>query len=137
MLDILTEECECGEGQDVNMGFVGFLKPARDHFIGQFLLQQMGAVRSYVLERQQPIRIILISEIYSPPRITREMAEGKRKHIAFGFAMDLTVNDPSDDAVGFQSIRQRQQGVSFFRGGRTLTSLQDRPLARPSAHGWL
>ena len=33
MMDIPTEE-----GQDIDMGFVGSLEPARDDFIGQILL---------------------------------------------------------------------------------------------------
>ena len=45
MMDIPTEE---RGKQDVDMGFVGSLEPARDDFIGQILLQQMGAGRSYV-----------------------------------------------------------------------------------------
>ena len=72
MMDIPTEE-----GQDIDMGFVGSLEPARDDFIGQILLQQMGAGRSYIRERQQTVRRILVSEIYSLPRITKEVAQGK------------------------------------------------------------
>ena len=83
------------EGATADIGLVGSLEPARDDFIGQILLQQMGAGRSYVRERQQAVRRILISEIYSPPRITKEATQGKWKHIAPGFALDLTVNDPS------------------------------------------
>ena len=73
MLDILTEEGEGGEGQDANMGFVGSLEPGRDDFIGQFLLRMMGAGRSYVRERQQAARRILVSEIYSPPGSQRKL----------------------------------------------------------------
>ena len=48
MMDIPTEE---RGNQDVDMGFVGCLEPARDDFIGQILLQQMGAGRNYVCKR--------------------------------------------------------------------------------------
>ena len=37
MLDIPAEEGR--DGQDVDMGLVGSLEPARDDFIGQILLQ--------------------------------------------------------------------------------------------------
>ena len=60
MLDIPAEEF-----QDIDMGldFVGSLEPARDDFIGQILLQQMGAGRSYIREKRQAVRRILVSEI--------------------------------------------------------------------------
>ena len=45
MLDIPTEEDEGGEGQDVNMGFVGSLEPGRDDFIGQLLLHMVGELQ--------------------------------------------------------------------------------------------
>ena len=73
MLDIPTEEDEEGEGQDVKMVFLGSLESGRDEFIGQFLLQMMGAGRSYVRERQQSARRILVSEIYSLSRITKRL----------------------------------------------------------------
>ena len=78
------------------MGFVGSLESGRNDFIGQFLLQMIGAGRSCVRERQQTVRRILVSEIYSLLRITKEVTQGKWKHIAPGFALDLTANDPSD-----------------------------------------
>ena len=116
MLEIPTEESEGGEGQDVNMGFVGFLEPGRDGVIGQILLQQLGAGRSYVRKRQQAIRRIIISEIYSHPRITKEIAEGKWKHIAPGFALDLTVNDPSDGMPwDFNRSGERKNAVACLR----------------------
>ena len=89
MMEIPTEE---RGNQDVDMGFIGSLEPARHDFIGQILLQQMGAGRSYIRERQQAVRRILISEIYSLPRITKEITKGKWKHIAPGFALDLQIS---------------------------------------------
>ena len=94
MLDIPADDGR--DGRDVDMGFVGSLEPARDDLIGQILLQQMGAGKGYVRERRQAVRRILVSEIYSPPRITKEISRGKWKHMAPGFALDLTVNDPFD-----------------------------------------
>ena len=77
MLDIPADDGR--DGRDVDMGFVGSLEPARDDLIGQILLQQMGAGKGYVRERRQAVRRILISEIYSPPRITKEISRGKWK----------------------------------------------------------
>ena len=114
MLDIPAEEGR--DGQDVDMGLVGSLEPARDDFIGQILLQQMGAGRSYVREKRQAVKRILISEIYSPPRITKEIAKGRWKHLAPGFALDLTVDDPADGMPwDFSLSGKRKKAVALVR----------------------
>ena len=46
-------------------------------------------------ERRQAVRKI-VSEIYSPPRITKELKKGQWSHLAPGIVLDLTVNDPLD-----------------------------------------
>ena len=111
MMDFPTEE-----GQDTNMGFVGSLEPARDDFIVQILLQQIGAGRSYVRERQQAVMRVLILEIYSLPRITKEVTQRKWKHIAPGFALDLTVNNPSDGMPwDFSRSSKRRKALALLR----------------------
>ena len=83
----------------MNAGFVGLLgslEPSRDDFVAGMLLQQVNGVgRSYVRERRQAARK-LVSEIYSPPRVTAEIRRGRWKHLAPGFALDLTVLDADD-----------------------------------------
>ena len=64
--------------------------------MAELLLAQLGAGRRHVREHRQAARKI-ISEIYSPPRITKEIVKGGWKHVAPGFALDLTVNDPHDN----------------------------------------
>ena len=81
---------------DSEMGFVGRLEPDAEDTISLMLLQQINGVgRSYVREHRQACRT-LISEIYSPPRITKEIQVGRWKHFAPGFAMDLTTIDKDD-----------------------------------------
>ena len=38
----------------------------------------------------------MVSEIYSPLRVTAEVRRGKYKHLSPGIALDLIVNDPDD-----------------------------------------
>ena len=46
--------------------------------------------------RYQSIISFHITEVYSPPRVTRE---SERWGLIPGMAMDLTTNDPDDDAI--------------------------------------
>ena len=67
-------------------------------FISELLLNQLGSCgRSYRREAQRAGRKI-VSEMYSPPRVTAELRKSKSefRHILPGFAFDLTVSDPAD-----------------------------------------
>ena len=96
-----TEE----QAPDVDMEFVGelnlvddlgTLEPSVDDTISALLLTQMGSSgRSYAREKASGARRIL-SEIYSPPRITEMIRRSKSKHILPGYAFDLTTVDPED-----------------------------------------
>ena len=89
--------------QDVEMDFVGSLKtegeigrlePSVDDAASSMILQQIGSLgRSYRREARQGARK-LVSEIYSPPRVTEMIRKAKMRHIMPGFALDITVNDP-------------------------------------------
>ena len=95
--DIEMESESAQATQDTDMGFVGFvgsLEPTQDDDIAGMLLTQLGAGRSYARERRQALKKFTVSEVYSPPRVTREVREGKWKHLVPGFALDLTVVDP-------------------------------------------
>ena len=100
--------------QDDDMGFAGFigsLEPTQDDEIAEMLLTQLGAGRSYARERRQALQKFIVSEVYSPPRITKEIEEGRWKHLVPGFALDLTVVDPFDGLpwdFSKKSKRERQ-----------------------------
>ena len=81
--------------EDTDMGMVGSLEPTTDDVVAELLIQQLGVSPRFVRERRQTVRR-LVSEIYFPPRITKEIVEGKWKHAAPGFAFDLTVTNPLD-----------------------------------------
>ncbi len=95
-----------GASVDVEMDFVGSmeledglgkLEPSIDDVISGLILQQMGSAgRSYKRERRQTTRRIL-SEIYSPPRVTKLIQQSRHRHVLPGYAFDITVNDPYDN----------------------------------------
>ena len=105
--------------QDSDMGFVGFvgfLDPTQDCEIAEMLLQQLGAGRPYARERRSAVQRFTISEVYSPPRITKEIREGRWKHLVPGFALGLTVVDPSDGLpLDFGRKSKRDRATALLR----------------------
>ena len=64
--------------------------------MSDLLLQQLGSSgRSYKREKRASCRRI-VSEMYSPPRVTAEIRRKGHRHLMPGFALDLTVVDPED-----------------------------------------
>ena len=53
----------------------------------------------------------VVSEIYSPPRITRAARMLPRLGITPGFALDLTTNDENGQPWGFDDSRQRNKAT--------------------------
>ena len=84
------------EKDSLNMMTVGSLEPEYDDAVAAMMIEQLGGSRSYVRERRQAMRRVILSEIYSPPRVTKEIKHGRWRHILLGFALDLTVVDPTD-----------------------------------------
>ena len=50
----------------------------------------------------------VVSEVYSPPRITLEIKKGKYRNLASGIALDLTVNDPDDGRPWDFSLKSKR-----------------------------
>ena len=96
-----------------------------------FLLMQLGHGRGYRRERRQAHRRI-VSEIFSPPRITQHLSQFPRDDLAPGFALDLTVTDPDDGLPwDFNCAKKRAKA-------RRLLQIQ-RPLflfASPCCTAW-
>ena len=81
---------------DADMGFLGSLEPEPGDVASELLLQQLGSTgNSYKRETRKAFRH-LVSEIYSPPRVTAEIRRQRHRHLLPGFALDLTVTDPDD-----------------------------------------
>ena len=85
---------ESDEQSAMDCGFIGSLEPANDDIVALIMMEQIDGIgRSCARERRQACQK-LVSEIYSPPRVTKEIMDGRWRHVAPGFALDLTVNGP-------------------------------------------
>jgi len=101
----LEEDIAIDDGGDADMGAVqeeeseeemGIVHEDVDDEVSAILLAQVGhSSRSYRRELRKGYKH-LVSEIYSPPRVTKEIKQGRFRHLAPGFALDLTVIDPED-----------------------------------------
>ncbi len=80
-----------------------------------FLLMQLGrGGRAYNRERRSAHRRI-VSELFSPPRITGYLSEFPNEHLAPGFALDLTVRDPDDgEPWDFDRADKRAKARELF-----------------------
>ena len=91
--------------QDIDMGFIGSLEPSRDDFVSELLMEQLGSSRSFKREKRKCAQALfavghprraVVSELYSPPRVTKELIRMRSRRMAPGLALDFTVIDPSD-----------------------------------------
>ncbi len=58
----------------------------------------------------------MVSEIYSPPRVTKLIKEMRPKHLLPGFALDITVDDPEDgEPWDFSLEHKRRRARSMLR----------------------
>ena len=95
-VDAQMDESEQDATNDMDMGHVGSLEPEFGDFVSEMLLASLASSgRRYGREMRSAHRRI-VSEIYSPPRVTAEIKRGRHPHLVPGFAFDLTVNDPDD-----------------------------------------
>lgn len=65
--------------------------------ISSVLLAQLGQSSKSHKRELSSGRRPLVSEIYSPPGITREIRNSRFRHLAPAFALDLTAVDPADN----------------------------------------
>ena len=94
--DAEHEDMQTEEDTAMDTGFIGILEPSAEDFMSDLLLQHLGSSgRSYLRENRASCRMI-VSEMYSPPRVTAELRRMKHRHLMPGFALDLTVVDPDD-----------------------------------------
>jgi len=92
------------EGQDENMQDTDLLD---DELV--CLIQQLGACpAAYVREQRRGLRA-LVSEIYSPPRVTAMLRSMPSLRLAPGFALDLTVPSEIDGSIWDFSLAEKRQ----------------------------
>ena len=74
------------------------------------VMAAMGAdSRPYKRERRRAARMVL-SEIYSPPRVTKILSGMPSHALASGFALDLACTDPHDGLpLDFDKLGERER----------------------------
>ena len=104
-MDEMEERDQEANEQDIDMGLIGALGPSRGDFVSELLMEQLGSSRSFKREKKQSAlklfavghaRRAVVSELYFPPRVTKEIARMRSRRLAPGLALDFTVIDPSD-----------------------------------------
>ena len=85
--------------EDTDMEFTVMLKPCSDDPRSSPMLEQLGAVHGPSKHVRKPkhkkkIGKHIVSEMYSPPRITAECNRGGFRKLAPGLALDLPVTNP-------------------------------------------
>ena len=97
------------QSNDVDMGYIGCLVPDEDDFVSELLLTTLVSPgRSYARKRRAACRRI-VSEVYSPPRVTAEIQRAKHPHLVAGFAFDITTVDPDDGMPWDFSIPSKRE----------------------------
>ena len=107
--------------------FLGHLGPEEDDDVSFMLLEQLGTVssatkesRGFAREKRRTINRI-VSEIYSPPRVTTEIQRSGFKHLRAGLALDLTVSDPDDGQPWKFSRRDnREKATQLIRASQPI-----------------
>ena len=109
---------------------IGIMEPDSDDEESTQLVAQMGCStqRAPTRRKNRPkattatTREVIVSEIYSPPRIIQLLREMRAqrskqvKHIMPGFAFDLTTNDPDDGKPwDFSTESKKNKARAYLR----------------------
>ena len=89
---------------------VDFLDVMQDP-VSTTLMEQLGYVKSEAIYSKH-----IVSEVYSPPRITQELKSRRRRfeNLAPGLALDLIIRDPDDGQHWDFSLKsKKRQGPSL------------------------
>ena len=114
---VMEEDPEEHEG-DVEMEFcgelnlmeeVGSLEPSFNDSVSELLLNQLGSVGKSFRREARSAGKKIVSEIYSPPRVTDLIKRIRSRHLLPGLALDLTVVDPEDGLPWDFSIRAKRE----------------------------
>ena len=109
---------------DIEMDFVGninasqglgSLEPSFDDEVSDMLLAEMGS--SGRIQRKDGRKAVrkLVSEIYSPPRVTELLRRTRSRHLMAGFALDLTVTDEDGTPWDFTLRHKREKARRMIR----------------------
>ena len=93
---------------DHSKGDLGSLEPSVDDVVAQLLVAQMGSTSRSLRREQRAGARRIVSEIYSPARVTKMIRDRKMRHILPGFSFDVTVNDPEDGLPWDFSLKSKR-----------------------------
>ena len=80
----------------MSIGFLGSLQPSAGDEVSRLMLQALWSVgRGYKRERRKAFRNI-VSEIYSPPRVTAEIIRQRNREVLPGLAYVFATIDEDD-----------------------------------------
>ena len=132
------------ESQDVEMEFcgelnlmseLGQLEPSFNDHVSELLLNQLGSSGKSFRREARNAGKKIVSEIYSPPRVTDLIRRIKSRHLLPGFALDLTVVDPEDGLPwDFTKSHKRERARKLIREQKPYMILGSRS-ARNSPRG--
>ena len=80
-----------------------------------------GSQKAYRKERAKAMKGI-VSEIYSPPRVTRAIKMMPSSEVIAGFALDLTTSDVDGRAWNFDEKEMRDRARKKFHTGKAHVS---------------
>ncbi len=85
------------------------------------LIAHLGIdTRSYRREHKRAMRR-MVSEVYSPPHVTKVLSKARRHPLAPGFALDITCIDPDDgEPWDFDRPEKRQKALHKIRTEKPL-----------------
>ena len=96
------------EDDPMTVSFLGSLQPSTGDEVSRLMLQELGSVgRDYKRERRGAFKRI-VSEVYSPPRVTAEITRMKNQEMLPGFAFDVTTLDPDDGEPWKFSLKSKR-----------------------------
>jgi hypothetical protein len=101
-----------GDG-DTDMGFIGSISEDAEL---EHMIMMMGVSNGPYRRARRSATNRIVSEIYSPPRVTKAIGEMRGNGLVAGFAFDLTCNDPDDDMPwDFDITEEREKARAKFR----------------------
>ena len=91
-----------------------------DEPISLFLMSQLACdTRSYHRERRQAYNRV-VSEVYSPPRVSGYFARNPQKYLGPGFALDLTTNDEHGNPWDLSDAKMQAKALDLVRTQKPL-----------------
>ncbi len=91
-----------------------------DEPISLFLIFQLACdTRSHYRERRQAFNRV-VSEVYSPPRVSGYLAKNPQRHLGPGFALDLTTMDEHGNPWDLSDATMQEKALDMVRTQKPL-----------------